>query len=274
LTQAFDAVYGASAGAFAGTFFVTNRMVQGPAIFYDDLTTSRFISLPRLLGSRPMMNLGFLLDTILDHAKPMDWRGVIDSPIPLKIVVASLNHRRSLCIDDYATKDDLFTLLRASSTIPIVAGPPVRRGDDELVDACLYESIPVRAALADGCTGVLVLLSRPRGCINRIGWIERRFVVSGLDAIRPGLARDYVDQVAAYNEELVWLYSLTDRRSTSPNVCAIAPAPEAAEVSAIEKNRSRLIAGAMTGRQAIFRAFSPPPTTGLTPSSGSPEESP
>eukprot|EP00983_Pelagomonas_calceolata_P034951 1094279-Pelagomonas_calceolata.AAC.1 len=41
------------------------------------------------------------------------------------------------------------------------SGPPVVHRGHRLVDAAVFEPVPVRAALADGCTHVLVLATRP-----------------------------------------------------------------------------------------------------------------
>src|SRR5918994_1059055 len=53
--------------------------------------------------------------------------------------------------------------LRASATLPLLAGPPVEIDGRRLLDAGLSAAIPFRAALADGATHVLVLRSRRAG---------------------------------------------------------------------------------------------------------------
>lgn len=50
---------------------------------------------------------------------------------------------------------------QASANIPEIVGPAVWHRGHRLVDAAVFEPIPFRAALADGCTHVLVLCSRP-----------------------------------------------------------------------------------------------------------------
>ena len=64
LTDAFDAVYGSSAGAINAAYFLAGQARLGTTIYYEDINNARFISLLRVLGGRPIVNLGFLLDEI------------------------------------------------------------------------------------------------------------------------------------------------------------------------------------------------------------------
>lgn len=56
---------------------------------------------------------------------------------------------------------DLETCLRASANVPEVAGRPIQHRGRRLVDAAVFEPVPFRAAIADGCTHIVTLCSRP-----------------------------------------------------------------------------------------------------------------
>ena len=56
---------------------------------------------------------------------------------------------------------DLETCLRASANVPEVAGRPIEHRGRRLVDAAVFEPVPFRAAIADGCTHLITLCSRP-----------------------------------------------------------------------------------------------------------------
>jgi hypothetical protein len=86
---------------------------------------------------------------------------VIDSPLPLKVVASSLTTLRSEILDSFQDRADLVECLKASANVPeIVGGPRAHRGH-QLVDAAVFEPLPVKAALRDGCSHVLALCSRP-----------------------------------------------------------------------------------------------------------------
>jgi predicted patatin/cPLA2 family phospholipase len=51
--------------------------------------------------------------------------------------------------------------LRASANVPEVAGRPILHRGRRLVDAAVFEPVPFRAAIADGCTHIVSVCSRP-----------------------------------------------------------------------------------------------------------------
>jgi predicted patatin/cPLA2 family phospholipase len=259
LVNTFDAVYGASAGSLSGTFFITNRMPFGPAIYYENINNSGFIDLKRsLFGSLPVMNLDYLIRYILVDVKPMDWRGVLNSKIPLHIIVSSINHRKAIDFvsNQIETKDDLFTLLKAGANIPFVAGPPVSYKGDLLFDASIYESIPYKTAIADGCTHVLCLLTRPSGLKRAApGFFQKKLIAPRMRKIKEGLDKDFLRGSEEYNLDLEYLYKMNDHKSGDPNILSIHPAFGDKAVSRLEKNQQKLIQGSISGMKAVYNAF-------------------
>ncbi len=164
LKDAFDAVYGSSAGAINGSFFLANDL-DAVNIYHDHIASEEFINLRRLLTRRtdlpPALNLSYLIDHVMQSVHPLDFDKVIQSDIPLKVVASSIDSLGPILLTDFKDKDDLVTSLRASATVPEVAGGPVVHRGHRLVDAAVFEAIPFRSAIADGCTHVLVLCTRP-----------------------------------------------------------------------------------------------------------------
>lgn len=164
LRDAFDAVYGSSAGAINGSFFLANQL-DAVAIYHDHIASAEFINLRRLLTRRtdlpPALNLDYLLSHVMQNVHPLDFESVIDSPIPLKVVASSLDALSPVLLSDFKDREDLVRALRASATVPEVAGGPVVHRGHRLVDAAVFEAVPFRSAIADGCTHVLVLCTRP-----------------------------------------------------------------------------------------------------------------
>jgi len=164
LRDAFDAVYGSSAGAINGSFFLAGNL-DAVSIYHDHIACDEFINLRRLLSRRadlpPALNLSFLIDHVMQSVQPLDFDSVIASEIPLKVVASSLDALGPVLLSNFTDKDDLATALRASATVPEVAGGPVFHRGHRLVDAAVFEAVPFRSAIADGCTHVLVLCTRP-----------------------------------------------------------------------------------------------------------------
>lgn len=255
LRDCFDAVYGASAGALIGSFFVANQMPLGPTVYEADLSNGRFLSLLNPLRGQSILNLDFLLTDILQGKRPLDVAACIHSSIPLYIVVSSIRKRCSESFRVPERAPELFTLLRASATMPLVAGGPVAYNDDLYFDASLYESIPIRTALDDGCTHALVLMTRVRGQERPTpGFFDRRFVAPALERRFPGLGYDYLGRPERYRASLS---SIEESKAADipPHVLPVQLICQARAVSKFERRRSRLRSGAIAGMLAAFRSL-------------------
>ena len=112
----------------------------------------------------PAMNVHYLLEKVMggETGRPLDWRRVIESEVPLKVVATSLDTLTTVILDNFSDENDLKKCLLASARVPALAGgsPVVHRGH-RLVDAAVLEPVPVHAAAYDGCTHILVLLTSP-----------------------------------------------------------------------------------------------------------------
>lgn len=256
LAVVFDAVYGSSAGAINGAYFVARGAGVGISIYYQEINNRRFIDPFRALVGRPVMSLDYLLDEVMIHVKPLDWRSVIKSPVRLKIVATSLARGGTVILDEYDSQRRLFDCLRASATMPFLAGGPVKLNGELFIDAAVYESIPFRTALADGCSDVLALLTRPAG-VRRAGpsLAERLFLIRRLDRLRPGLKDDYHRRAWAYAEGVACLNEATGKPAGPPHLFAVSPPAGAAMVSRMEKNQAKLIQGAAGGARALAKAL-------------------
>jgi predicted patatin/cPLA2 family phospholipase len=185
----FDVVFGSSAGAICGAYLISRQLpVYGPSIYFEDIANERFIDTRALWrptraqsGGRPVLDLDFLLDEVMVHSKPLDWATFVqhNSEQPLRPVASSLKQARSVAFRGFSSYEELRNCLRASARVPGIAGPPVQINDDVFADGILFEAIPYRSALADGCTHVLVLRTRPIGTrVPRIAGIYERMIAA------------------------------------------------------------------------------------------------
>jgi predicted patatin/cPLA2 family phospholipase len=181
LDTVFDAVYGSSAGAINSTFFLAQD-ARGANIYTNHIANSDFISLSRLVGRRkkPVLDISYLLDHVMEEVLPCDWDKVIHAKTPLKILASDIDRSEPVLLSDFRDKQDLVECLRASAMVPGIAGGPVRHRGRSMVDAMVYEPIPIWSAIDDGCTHVLTLSTKPR--------LEGQHP---LDRVKNTLIRDY-----------------------------------------------------------------------------------
>ena len=159
LVSAFDAVYGASAGAITGAWLLSRP--QGLLGWTEPAYARAFIRRSALLRGRPVADIRALIEELYQTTFPMDFAAVLASPVefhPLATDAATgqSTDLRPLC----GTPAELRLALRASAALPLLAGPPVQFDGRRFYDAGLSESVPYRTALAQGATHVLVLRSR------------------------------------------------------------------------------------------------------------------
>jgi len=114
-----------------------------------------------VLRGRPVVDVRTLIEVLYQTDWPMDFASVLAStveyhPLATDAATGESTDLRPLIADPA----ELRLALRASASLPFLAGPPVRLRDRRFYDAGVAESIPFRTPLAQGATHVLVLRSR------------------------------------------------------------------------------------------------------------------
>jgi predicted patatin/cPLA2 family phospholipase len=182
----FDVVYGSSAGAFVGSGALLGSGRGSAHIFFEDMACREFID-PRRLGTRrPMVSLDHLIDHVLVHSKPLPWDALRDSPVPLR-VLATAPEDLSAHVLEPRTSAEWKLALRATASIPLLAGPAVELAGRRWIDGSVAEPLPVLPALREGATHVLALVNRTAPELRRdapagpAGWARL------LDRLTPGL---------------------------------------------------------------------------------------
>lgn len=256
LLDAFDAVYGASAGAINGAFFVARQTLYGTPLYWEDINNRRFINYLRLVSKIPVLSLDFLLDHVMVREKVLDWRAVIDSPVALKPVAVSLERLEPVLLTGFRSRSELFESLRASASIPIVTGPPTAIGAGRYIDGGMMEPLSYKAAVTDGCTHVLVFPTLPAGRVRfRNPVLTDPIVMTALELVKPGLSRAYRRRRRRYVEDYRRLTEATLLPTEPPFLFAVRLDAEAGEIHWFERRRRRLEAGALAGMESAFHAL-------------------
>jgi predicted patatin/cPLA2 family phospholipase len=270
LLNIFDSVYGSSAGAINLTFFLSGQR-DGVRIYHDHIANEDFVDLRRLFSRRPeqspALNLPYLLEHVMEKVQPLDYDAVLSSQIPLKVVASSLDTLNPVLLDNFQDKHDLRLALQASATVPAVAGGPVHYRGQRLVDAAVFEPVPFRSAIADGCTHVLVLCTRPAPPARRSVWADAfsdavesavkravmspEYMVPAWQAEVEALAKDGITQDEMLRrslddgaEELPWF--------AGTHVYPVYPHPAGCSFSPLCIDVNTLKSGVAEGRRAVL----------------------
>ena len=256
LQNAFDAVYGSSAGAVNGSFFIAGQAEYGSPIYPEHINNARFISLWRSFTRRPVMSLSYLLDDVMVRRKILDWRAVLESPIGFKIVTTSIADMGVRLLEGFRDRDHLFAALRASSSVPWIAGPPTEVDGERFLDALLFEPVPFRSAVRDGCTHVLVLLTRPDGTLNgEPSLFERHVLGRWIAALEPQLRDAYLAQQHDYDDQIRRLKEASAEAEGPPWFCALSLPATSPPIRWLERDQARLEEAANAGFKLTKEVF-------------------
>jgi predicted patatin/cPLA2 family phospholipase len=250
-TQAFDAVYGSSAGAINSAYFLAGQAALGTTIYYEDINNRQFINLWRAVNGRPIVNLGFLIDEVAVRRKPLEVARVLAAPSPLSVMATEAATGGRAVLRNFASGRDLLDAMRAGATMPIVAGEPATYRTGRYFDASLIEPIPVPTAEAEGHTHILALLTRPGVMRSRPSAFDRWFVSPRLRKLSPALAAQYMNRAKPYSALISCLEAGKGPRGLAEVVSIRAPIV----IPKLECDRAILLEGARRGFASVMDLF-------------------
>ena len=158
LMDAFDCVYGCSAGALNGAYAAAGQATVW-ATSFEDTANRQFIDRRRVLRRRPVLDMDFLFGEVIGIRLPVSVTGLARGP-EFRAVAVSLEDVTLRVLRDFGTVAELMAAVRVSCAVPLLGGAPPEFRGERMVDGGLLEPIPFRSALGDGATHVLVLRSR------------------------------------------------------------------------------------------------------------------
>jgi predicted acylesterase/phospholipase RssA len=318
LRDTFDVVYGSSAGSMIGAYFITGQLPwYGPEVYYDKLTTAgkEFIDTKRLLRSlglglvdprllrdvltrrrngKPVLSLSFLLKSVMQETKALDWNKFVERQKvqQLRVVASGLKSEEPFVMDmenkHFQSLEELSQCMHASMLLPGIAGPVMnfnRKHDENpdkpkficanniqdpdyepLGDALIYGPMPYDIAHRKGATHVVVLRSRPDGndVTGKGGVFERlifrRFFTrkNKLPGVFDRMKRQYHKRLYGMNvlEMNKEAYSKRDYKDLSKlHLMTMALPPGSPEVARLEVGREAIFEGVRRGFARVYDAL-------------------
>ncbi len=254
-TDAFDAIYGSSAGAINAAYFLAGQAGIGTRIYCEDINTRSFIDLGRPLRGRPILNLEFLLDEVAGRRKVLNVTRVLDCASPLTVLATDVDAQAAHAFGPFGSSHELFGALRAGATMPVVAGGPFVYQGRRYLDASLSEPIPVPTAEARGHSHILALLTRSAQMGPRPSAFDRFFVGPRLRRVSPALAARYLTRAEPYSALMRAIDAGTGPLGRS-DVTGVRV--DGLRIGRLERRREVLEAGARRGYDAVMALFGAP----------------
>lgn len=255
LRDVFDVVFGASSGAANGAFWVAGQGVYGTTTYYDWLSRREFIDLRRPLERRPVLLLEYVLGYVFRREVVFDWAAFKGSPVELRVIAADMTGQAAV-LSGFRDQDDLFEALRASASIPLVAGlHPAQYRGRALWDAAAVDAYGINSAAKDGCTHLVVLRSRPAGAERQLNLFERLVTVPYLRRYSAALADAYRWRFDPEVNGLAYLERSRTDPNARPRAMDIQVPGGTPTVGRLASDRRALVDAARTGMAATFAAL-------------------
>ncbi|MBP2471971.1 putative patatin/cPLA2 family phospholipase [Crossiella equi] len=250
LLPLFDAVYGSSAGALNGAWLLCGRAERTQHAWWDRTIMGTTINPRRFLRGGPVVDTNYLIHTVYTEVMPMGFQEVLDNPVEFHpIATDALTGEPADLHGQVHDQASLQAALRASTAIPLMAGDPVVLGGRAYVDAGLSESVPVRSALAQQATHLVVLRTkRADEPATGPALAERLLMARWFARNAPGVTRPWLAREAIRAEEERLL-------DTHPATLQIRPPEGSARIGRTERRGHVLRTAVDSGRAAALAAL-------------------
>ncbi|HEX2088218.1 MAG TPA: patatin-like phospholipase family protein [Solirubrobacteraceae bacterium] len=257
LARAFDAAYGSSAGTLNAMWLVSGRVRDGIPTWTDPRLVNALIRRRRALRGRPVVDVHKLVEERYEELSPGLFAAVLGSATELHPLATDVATGRAVDLHDrIADERSLRLALRASATLPLLAGPPVTFDGRRLVDAGLSAAIPVRAALEGGATHVLVLRSRRAGeAVTPPGRVGGALMAAALGRLSPAVRTAFLTRVEREGEDEALLARHEEDPALTPHVLSVRPPPGSPVPSRLERDIGVIRGGLEAGREAAHAAL-------------------
>src|SRR6059036_95873 len=157
MTEAFDEVYGASAGAVNAAYFLARQAAYATTLYYQKINNTRFI---RRFWQRKIVDIDGLFDSIVAGKQPLQVDKVLSARSQFFITIADACTGEAFLSHAQTSQTPLLTLLKASAAMPLLYNGLVTVDGRQCFDGGLINPLPILEAIEWGCTDLLILLTR------------------------------------------------------------------------------------------------------------------
>lgn len=125
-----------------------------------------YLSYRNLLLHGSIFGMDFMFNEIPNKLDPFDFGTFESSIVGFEVGVTNLHTGKTEFYDKSTISQNKFAVLRASSSIPLVAKIVTINGKKYL-DGAIGDSIPVCRAMGKGCERNVIVLTQPRGFVKK-----------------------------------------------------------------------------------------------------------
>ena len=166
----FNSLYGCSAGAYTGSYLVSDQPDLIEVMWRECVFDKRLIRWQNILHrGQPILDLFYLDNVLRNDPYRLSIENLLNSPVKMFIVTTECR-TGTACYFSPKTPKEFFLQVRASAAVPYLH-PEVLIDGLEYVDGGLSDPLPIEKALADGHDEVVVVCNTSQLALNRPGLV-------------------------------------------------------------------------------------------------------
>ncbi len=155
-------VIGVSAGACNAVDYLSRQIGRTRDCMIPRDKKNGYMNLKKALKTKSLFDMDMIFDRYPKELFPFDFKTYQESALRCEMAVTNCLTGKTEYLDDREDEDRLFTICRASCSMPVVT-PMVEIGGVPYLDGGLSDSVPVARALREGYKKCVVVLTRNEG---------------------------------------------------------------------------------------------------------------
>ncbi|MGJ9460539.1 patatin-like phospholipase family protein [Oceanobacillus sp. CF4.6] len=228
----FPVVASASAGSLIGSSYIAKQRERNHRMLLEIGGNPESISFKRMIRDKELYSMDYIFNKIPNEIIPLDFNAFSQSASTFIIGTTDINTGYPIYHDKYDTKEDLFKIIRASCSLPVLA-PSISYQGLDLMDGGVADPIPIKPLIDRGSNKNVVVLTRNKGYIKkgtRLNWLYKRIFSE-----KPLLIKLLRERHLIYNKTMQQLLEMEKR-----NEVFIIQPEKPLVTSRIEHNKEKL----------------------------------
>ncbi len=194
----FDFVFGASAGACNGAYFIAGQTDQFWNMWNDTMSSGKFVKLQNFFyPKRSVIDVDFVIDELMINQYPINLKKIIESKTQFYTVVTNCETGEAEYFLN-RKEDNFFNILKASSSIPMLYNKSTKIDGVEYMDGSISDSLPIFKAIELGAKEIYVLLTRHEGYRKKSGLADK--ITAKIYRKYPMIKNSILNRHVFYNE--------------------------------------------------------------------------
>lgn len=172
----FPLVASSSSSALIGSYYVSRQRGQIYEAYRYLAKNYSLVSFRRMITHKELFKMDLLFKLLPEKLYPFDFQAFIESGSKLLVSTTDIQSGSAVYHDSFPSSEALFTLVRASSSLPVLAHSVAFEGR-QLLDGGVADPIPIKPSIERGYRKNVVILTRNMGYIKKpshLGWLYRK----------------------------------------------------------------------------------------------------